>query len=169
MGGLVATMFLRLYPKMVVGIIYLDSFWLMPETYLTSEQRAQLAKDRTDDIKFRAMAESLVNSPATSVETKQAVLQAMMATPVHVRISATSTGSLPQVLPRETTFSLPALHLAVQGGYRDADWKHHLPNLEVREFPKVCHFLHMDDSQTINTAIEEFIERSKLFHDVPRA
>jgi pimeloyl-ACP methyl ester carboxylesterase len=161
MGGPVATMFLWLFPDTVAGIVYLDSFWRVPESYLTNEERARLLQWRSDDINFRTKIEELLTT-ATSAAAREAVLSAMLATPTHVRSSAVSAGSHSYTLPWERTNRVPALHLAVQGAWHDGYWKHHLPNLEIREFAGLSHFLHMDDPETINSAIEAFVAGNKL-------
>jgi pimeloyl-ACP methyl ester carboxylesterase len=161
MGGPVATMFLWLFPDTVAGIVYLDSFWRVPESYLTDEERTRLLQWRSDDINFRTKIEGLLTT-ATSAATRGAVISAMLATPTHVRSSAVSAGPHSYALPWEKMSQTPALHLAVQGAWYDGCWKHHLPNLEVREFLGLSHFLHMDDPDTINAAIEVFVVENKL-------
>jgi pimeloyl-ACP methyl ester carboxylesterase len=161
MGGPVATMFLWLFPDTLAGIIYLDSFWRVPESYLTDEERARLLQWRSDDMNFRAKIEELLTT-ATSAATREAVLSVMLATPTHVRSSAVSAGSNSYSVPWEKTSHIPALHLAVQGAWHDEYWKHHLPSLEIREFAGSSHFLHMDNPETINSAIEAFVVENKL-------
>lgn len=161
MGGPVATMFLWLFPDTVAGIVYLDSFWRVPESYLTNEERARLLQWRSDDINFRTKIEDLL-TPAASTATREAVLPAMLATATHVRSSVVSAGSHSYTLPWEKTSHISALHLAVQGAWHDGYWKHHLPNLEIREFAGLSHFLHMDDPGAINSAIETFVVETKL-------
>ena len=139
MGGPVATMFLWLFPDTVAGIIYLDSFWRIPESYLTNEERARLVQWRNDDINFQAKIEELF-STATSAANRKAVLLVMLATPPHVRSSAVSAGPHSYAVPWGKTSHIPALHLAVQGAWHDGYWKHHLPKLEVREFAGLSHF-----------------------------
>jgi pimeloyl-ACP methyl ester carboxylesterase len=162
MGGPVATMLLRLFPDQVTGIVYLDSFWQMPETYLNNEERAQLSREREDDATFTKTVEDMFERMTAST-TKDAVLQVMMATPKHVRLSACCTGSHPHALAWDKTFPVPALHLADQGAWQDGYWKHHMPNLEVRKFAKLGHFLHMMDPEAINAEIDEFIVQCNVF------
>ena len=161
MGGPVATMFLWLFPNTVTGIVYLDSFWRVPESYMTNEERDRLLQWRSNDLNFQAKIEELLTI-ATSGATRKAVLSIMLATPAHVRSSAVSAGSHSHAVPWEKTSHIPALHLAVQGVWHDGYWKHHLPKLEIREFAGLSHFLHMDDPETINLAIEGFVVESKL-------
>jgi pimeloyl-ACP methyl ester carboxylesterase len=52
MSGPVATMFLWLFPDPVASITYLDSFWRVPESYLTNEERAWLSQWCSDDTNF---------------------------------------------------------------------------------------------------------------------
>jgi pimeloyl-ACP methyl ester carboxylesterase len=161
MGGPVATTFLWLFADTVAGIVYLDSFWRIPESYLTNEERARLVQWRNDDINFEAKIEELF-STVTSAATRTAVLSVMLATPTHVRSSAISAVSHSYIVPWEKKGHIPALHLAVQGAWHDGYWKHHLPKLEVRKFAGLSHFLHMDDPEVINSAIEAFVVDSKL-------
>lgn len=150
MGGPVATMFLWLFPD------YLDSFWRVPESYLTNEERNLLLEWRDDDTNFRDKVEELLIT-ATSSANRKAILSIMLATPTHVRSSAVSAGSHSYAVPWEKNSSIPALHLAVQGAWHDGYWKHHLPRLEIREFAGLSHFLHMDDPEMINSAIGTFV------------
>lgn len=161
MGGPVATMFLWLFPNRVAGIVYLDSFWRVPESYLTNEDRNELLQSRSDDENFRATVEGMLTD-ATSATSREVILSVMLATPKHVRWSAVSAGSHWHAVPWEQTSPIPALHLAVQGAWHDENWKHHLPRLEIREYPCLSHFLHMDDPDTINREIEAFITKNKL-------
>lgn len=161
MGGPVATMFLWLFPDTVAGIVYLDSFWRVPESYLTNEERARLLQRRSDDANFRAKVEELLTA-ATPAATRKAILSVMLATPAHVRSSAVSAGPPAYAVPWEKSSPIPALHLAVQGAWHDVYWKHNLPKLGIREFAGSSHFLHMDDAETINSAIEGFVVENKL-------
>lgn len=161
MGGPVATMFLWLFPDTVAGIVYLDSFWRVPESYLTNEERARLVQWRSNDTNFQAKIEELLTA-ATSAATRKAVFSVMLATPTHVRSSAVSAGAHPHAVPWEKTSHVPAIHLAARDAWHDGYWKHHLPKLEIREFTGLSHFLHMDDPETINSAIEAFVIKSKL-------
>lgn len=161
MGGPVATMFLWLSPDRVAGIVYLDSFWRVPESYLTNEDRNELLQSRSDDENFQAMVEGMLTD-ATSATSREAILSVMLGTPKHVRWSAVSAGSHSHAVPWEQTSPTPALHLAVQGAWHDGYWKNHLPRLEIREYPGLSHFLHMDDPDTINREIEGFITKNKL-------
>ncbi|KAL6863497.1 hypothetical protein ACO1O0_003752 [Amphichorda felina] len=87
MGGPVSTMLLRLFPDVVAGIVYLDSFWQMPENYLTMAERRELGEHRFEDINFiRKVDELFADSTPTSV--RDMVRGVMMATPRHVRVSA---------------------------------------------------------------------------------
>ena len=161
MGGPVSNMFLRLFPKLVSGIIYLDSFWQMPESYLTIEQRRQLATHRSDDANFRTKIEELFTERTPSAA-RDLVLRTMMATPKQVRVSACCTESQPHALPWDTTFQIPALHLAVQGANTDRYWHHHMPKLQVREWAGLSHFLFLDEPQAMNTGMETFIIENNL-------
>lgn len=162
MGGPVTTMFLWLFSDTVAGIVYLDSFWRVPESYLSEGERVRLLQWRSDDTNFRVEVEELITI-ATPVATRKAILSVMLATPSHVRSSTVSAGSPSYDVPWEKTSPIPALHLAVQGAWHDEDWKRNLPKLETRELVGVSHFLHMDDSETINSAIEAFVIGNKLF------
>lgn len=162
MGGPVATSFLWLFPDHVAGIVYLDSFWRIPESYSTNEETAQLVQWRSDNTNFQAKIEELLTT-ATSAANREAILSVMLATPTHMRSSAVSAGSHSQAVSWERTSSIPALHLAAQGAWHDGYWKHHLPRLEVREFAGLSHFLHMDDPKTINAAVEAFVVETKIF------
>ncbi|GAB7325706.1 hypothetical protein MBLNU13_g09674t2 [Cladosporium sp. NU13] len=161
MGGAVATMFLWLFPDTVAGIVYLDSFWRVPESYLANQERARLLQWRSNDLNFQAKIEELLIA-TTSAATRKAVLSVMLATPTHVRSSAVSAGSHSHAIPWEKTSHIPALYLAVLGAWHDGYWKHHLPKLEIREFAGLGHFLHMDAPETIKSAIEAFVVESKL-------
>lgn len=161
MGGPVSTMFLRLFPNSVSGIIYLDSFWQTPESYLTIEQRMEIATHRADDINFKAKVDTLFGN-ATPQAVKDSVTQVMMATAKHVRLSACTAHGQPHSISWDTTFLVPALHLAAEGVQTDQYWHHHMPALEVREHKGLGHFLFMEDSTGINSEIRSFIADNKL-------
>lgn len=161
MGGPISTMLLRLFPGVVAGIVYLDSFWQMPESYLTMAERRELGAHRFEDINFISKVNELfADSTPTSV--RDMVRGVMMATPRHVRVSACTTESQPHALPWETTFAIPALQLAAPGATTDGYWHHHMPRLEVRELSGVGHFLFMEDAKRVNAEVEYFLIENKL-------
>lgn len=139
----------------------LSRFILASAGVLPDQRRkSRLLQWRSNDLNFQAKIEDLLTT-ATSGATRKAVLSTMLTTPAHVRSSAVSAGSHSHAVPWEKTSHIPALHLAVQGAWHDGYWKHHLPKLEIREFAGLSHFLHMDDPETINLAIEGFVVKSK--------
>lgn len=156
MGGPVSTMFLRLFPELVSGIIYLDSFWHMPESYLSIKERQELAEHRHDDASFENKIEELfvANTPSS---VRAMVLETMMATPKDVRLSACAPESQPHSIPWEKTFSIPALQLAAPGAKIDQHWHHHMPKLHVQELAGLGHFFFMEDPERVNEEAERFI------------
>ena len=161
MGGPFATIFLWLFLDTVAGIVYLDLFWRVPESYLTNEERAWSLQWLSNDLNFQAKIEELLIA-TTSAATRKAVLSVMLATPTHVRSPAIIAGSHLHAVPWEKTSHIPALHLAVQGAWHDGYWKYHLSKLEFRKFGGLSHFLYLDDPETINLAIEAFVVGSSL-------
>ena len=162
MGGPVSTMVLRLFPEIVAGIIYVDSFFNLPEHYLRGHQRSALALELELDDKFQNKIEQFW-SHKTTMETRQEVLNTMMATAKHVRVNATTTNCMPHDWRTDEIFDLPA-QLLVTPMYSELDprWLHHLPNLKKEIWNDNGHFLFMEEPDRFNAAIEGFLETHRL-------
>lgn len=163
MGGPVANMFLRLFPKRVLGIIYLDSFFHLPENYKSHAERRALGEARRDDTTFRDMIPTFFTEK-TGAEDREKIIDTMMATPVHVRLSATTTTSVPHALAWDQIFQIPALHIAAPYNAEKADghWFHHIPQLQTNVWHDHGHFLFVEDPERLNAEVEAFLREKNL-------
>ena len=162
MGGPVATLFLRKFPDRVAGIVYVDSFLYLPEHYLFWKERKQLARNLEDDSAFAAKVETLftVNTP---ISVKELVHRAMLATPKHVRITATTSDIFPPVFAHEQTFEIPAIHIAAPKGFpMHPQWFHHIPKLCLRQIEGVGHFLFLEKPERFNEEVQSFLQKNGL-------
>ena len=94
MGGPASTMFLRLFPYLVAGIIYVDSLFHSPETYLSVIERQALAKTLQEDSKLEALINSFWTEKST-LESRTKVLQTVMGTNERVKINIVTTDARP--------------------------------------------------------------------------
>lgn len=164
MGGPVSTMVLRLFPAKIKGIIYVDSFFHLPEHYLTDQDRKQLAIRHSDDAKFEALIRTFFTDNTTDAVQKH-ILTVMTTTAKHVRCNATTTSSLPYALHYRDVFQVPALHI-VAPMFADIDkhWLHHLPKLEAEIWPENGHFLFMENASRFNDRVESFLLEKSLLN-----
>lgn len=163
MGGPVSTTFLRLFPEQVSAIIYVDSFFNLPENYLSQVERKQLSNKLNDD-KFYLTLLATFFTARTTPEMQKQVIEVMTGTAKHVRTNATTTDFLPPPFRWGDVFDIPALHL-VTPRFADIDreWLHHLPRLESKEWNDYGHFLFMEDAERFNSEVLGFLEQNKLF------
>ena len=162
MGGPVSTMFLRLYPERVAGIIYVDSFFHLPEQYLTMQERKEHSEGLSDDSYFKAKIEGLF-SVKTTPDTRDDVLRTMMTTPKHVRTNATTTNCMHHAWRSEEIFDCPALLLVCPiFAELDRNWRYHLPKLEVNLWRENGHFLFMEDPKRFHAEVFDFLDRHRL-------
>ena len=164
MGGPVTTMFLRLFPQRVLGIIYLDSFFHSPENYMSHAERRALGETRRDNDNFRDKIHTLFTE-RTDDEVRKKVINTMMATPMHVRISASTTHSVPHALAWDQVFEIPALHITTLGNAESADkqWLHHIPQLQTNVWHHdYSHFLFLEDPERLNAEVEAFLREKNL-------
>lgn len=158
MGGPVSTMVLRLFPDLVSGIIYVDSFFNLPENYLTQSQRKELAERHADDEKFRTLLQTIFKTKRTTQAVMDRVLETMMGTAKHVRTNATTTIAQPHTWKYDEVYQIPAL-LIVTPRHEDIDrhWLHHIPQLKISVWKDNGHFLFMEDPELFNSEVEKFL------------
>ncbi|RVX72313.1 hypothetical protein B0A52_04518 [Exophiala mesophila] len=162
MGGPVSTMTLRLNPSGVVGVVYVDSFFHLPESYLTASQRKDLAVSHADDKKFREFLDPF-KTDKTSSENWKRVVDTMTGTPLHVRTNATTTLVQPHAWKYDEIYDIPALHLVTPYFANiDRHWEHHLPQLKQSIWHGNGHFLFMEEPERFNKAVEEFVTKHGL-------
>ena len=165
MGGFISTMVLRLYGEQKVkGIVYCSSFWLMPAHYLTVTQRHQWREALKDDESFFG----IFNERWTSKSSKSMIerIRKTMCdeTPLHVRLSAATTNSLPHHWRWDEVYAkTPMLHIT---STNETDWyeqyRHHLPNLVTEKWEDVSIFLFMEEPERFNERVETFLKEHKL-------
>lgn len=162
MGGPVSTMALRLNPSGVVGVVYVDSFFHLPESYLTISQRKELAIAHSDDVRFRSFLEPFKSGKMPHDNWKR-VIDTMTGTPLHVRTNATTTIVQPHAWKYDEIYDIPALHLVTPVFANiDRHWSHHMPQLQQSLWEDYGHFLFMEEPERFNKAVEEFVTKYKL-------
>ena len=162
MGGPVATTLLRLRPEVIAGVVYVDSFFHLPEHYLTQVDRTALTQAMGDDAGFEAKI-GMFWSPRTSPDVQRRVKEAMLGTSKYVRTHSISAHELPRAWHWEEVYDIPALQIAAPLTAKiDQSWRHHLPRLEVEVWEANGHFLFMEDTQRFNEAVEAFLSKHKL-------
>lgn len=167
LGGPIATMVLRLFGYssstravgnvVVAGIIYVDSFLHLPESYLNAEERKRLGQARLNDEKFIADINTLFTSD-TSENIRETVLRTMLATPKHVRAVAVTSMTQPHALGYNEVYEqVPAINIiAPNCAPIDRHWFHHLPLLKVKEMTGVSHWLFLEKPEEFNQEVENF-------------
>ena len=162
MGGPVATMVLRLFPQKVAAIIYVDSFFHLPETYLTHAERKECAARHADDAKFRDLLNVFWTSKTTEPMKKQ-IVDTMTGTAKHVRCNATTTGAQPHAWRWEEVYEILALHIVTPTNEKlDGAWLRHVPRLETRVWKENGHFLFMEDAERFNAEVETWLTSKGL-------
>ena len=165
MGGFISTMFLRLFgEEKVRGITYVSSFWSMPAHYLTATQRRQWRDCLKNDEDFFAIFNQRWTSKSSPAMIKKMRKQMVDQTPLHVRLGAVTTDSLPHCWRSDEVYaSTPMLHITSTNA---PDWdeqhKQHLPNLVTEKWENVSIFLFMEDPERSNGRVEKFLEEYKL-------
>jgi pimeloyl-ACP methyl ester carboxylesterase len=162
LGGPVSTMLLRLFPDTVSAIIYVDSFFNLPDYYLTRSQRQELGERLSDDSKFEALIRTVIGTRATD-EQRNEILKVMRNTPKHVRVNARTTNSQPAAMSVDQIYPIPAL-LLVTPRYADIDkdWIRHIPRLEVKLWEGHGHFPFLEDHVRFNHEVETFLQQHQL-------
>ncbi|KAJ9603730.1 hypothetical protein H2200_011916 [Cladophialophora chaetospira] len=162
LGGPVSTMVLRLFPDLVAAIIYVDSFFNLPEYYLTNAQRRDFAGKLSDDTKFPAVVRAAIRERATD-EQRDEIIRVMEKTPKHVHVSARTTDSLPDPMSKDQVYRIPALHVVTPRFVDfDPDWLIHLPRLETSVWEGHGHFPFMEDAVRFNQEVEAFLSEHQL-------
>lgn len=162
LGGPVSTMVLRLFPDSVLGIIYVDSFFNLPEYYLNSLQREELAKTLSDELGFETLIRKITGGRATD-EQKDEILEVMKRTAKHVRVNVRTTEAQPDAMSVDEIYHIPAV-LLVTPRYADIDkaWLYHLPQLEMRLWEDHGHFPFLEDATRFNHEVDLFVKKHKL-------
>ncbi|KAK5044752.1 hypothetical protein LTR84_010526 [Exophiala bonariae] len=162
MGGPVSTTFLQLFSEQVSGIVYVDSFFNLPENYFTQTERKELSFKLNNDTAFVETVNTFF-SPRATADIRSLVIDTMAGTAKHVRTNATTTDLLPPPFRWNDVYEIPALHI-VTPRFADIDraWLRHLPKLETREWADYGHFLFMEDPTRFNREVEAFVVENKL-------
>lgn len=163
LGGPISTMFLRLFPDKVAGIIYVDSFFQPPETYMTHAQRRQFSRQLVDNDFFGGLLHYFW-TPRTTDEVKSTVTTCMMSAAKHVRCNANTTYAQPHAWRWDEIYNIPAVHIIPPFAERfiDQAWYRHLPKMEKLVWPDNGHFLFMEDPEKFNKDVDEWLKKEKL-------
>lgn len=181
LGGPIATMFLRLFGApsstravenavVVAGIVYVDSFLHLPESYLNAEERKGLGQARLNDEKFIADINTLFTSD-TSENIRETVLRTMLATPKHVRAVAVTSMTQPHALGYNEVYEqVPAINIVAPNCTPvDRHWFHHLPLLKVKKMTGVSHWLFLEKPEEFNQEVENFLSNTGISHSSNQA
>lgn len=162
LGGPVSTMVMRLFPNLVAGVIYVDSFFQLPDHYLTSVERVALAAKIDQDAVFRQIIETFF-SAKTDVEARELVLSTMLATPKHVRLRATTSNYTPHAWRDDEVYDVPALNIVTpRFSKHDSEWERHVPRLRKQVWNGNGHFLFMEEPARFAGAVETFLKEERL-------
>ncbi|KAH8701904.1 Alpha/Beta hydrolase protein [Talaromyces proteolyticus] len=178
MGGPIATMFLRLFAPcpaaavdapslqnsvIIAGIVYVDSFLHLPESYMTLQQRQSLGKSLEDDDAFIAKVNRLFTSD-TGETVRETVLRTMLATPKHVRARATTSKVIPHAMAYDEVYGqVPAINIVAPScPPAHGHWFHHLPLLKIKKMTGVSHWLFLEKPEQFNMEVEGFLRDNNL-------
>lgn len=162
LGGPIATMLLRLYPSIVAGIVYVDSFFINSESCLSEVGRTELAEQLQDDTFFEAKINGFATE-RTTTKVRAAIHNTMFETKTHVRVNALTTNFLPHAWRWDDVFEVPALLIAAPKLARiDQQWLHHLPQLKISIWEGHGHFLFMEDCDRFNAEVQAFLAKHSL-------
>lgn len=163
MGVVIATMFLRLYPDLVLGIFYADGPFQAPHGLMSRAQRHEISSMQEDDVKFRQTFQAMLgNLDKTQGEW---VLDQMLSAPKHMRVTSVTTATQPHSFRHDEIYDLPALRIEGTFGPPDPRWKHHVPQLENRVWEGVGHFINLEDPDRFNKEVIEWISSHKLLQE----
>ena len=166
MGGFISTTVLRLLgEERIKGIVYVSSFWFMPAHYLTTPQRSAWKENLVDDENFFSIFETGFTSAATPDAIVSRIRKTMVdETPLHVRLNAACTDSLPHQLRWDEVFAkTPMLHVTYsEAPAWDEQYRRHLPRLVTERREGVSVFLFMEEGQRFNERVERFLEENGL-------
>lgn len=162
MGGPISTTVLRLFPDLVKGIVYVESFFRLPEHYLTNLELEAVRARTSSDSAFEPWVRGILTNATPSVI--ETVINRMLSTPIHVRISATSTESRPHAFQYDEVYDIPALHIGTFFAKMDPFWKFHMPQIELQEeqWRDCSHFPFLDQPERFNEAVAKWIEEKGL-------
>lgn len=162
LGGPISTMFLRMFPDSVLAIIYVDSFFNLPEYYFTSQQRKELAGTLSDEVKFETLIRTITGRWATD-EQKSEIMKVMKRADKHVRVNVRTTENQPDAMSADEVYNIPAV-LLVTPRYADIDkaWLYHLPRLETMLWEDHGHWPFMEDATRFNHEVDMFVKKHRL-------
>ncbi|KAK5154543.1 hypothetical protein LTS14_006680 [Recurvomyces mirabilis] len=160
MGGPVATMLLRLHSNRVSAIIYVDSFFDLPENYVNQKQRKAWRESLMDDQEFRDTIRRRFLTDRMTETVKERILQVTTETSKYVRLHSVTTDKLPHAWRHDEVYDIPAL-LLVTPVYADIDrrWLQHMPGLQVENWNDHGHFLFMEEPVVFNSRVKNFMKQ----------
>jgi pimeloyl-ACP methyl ester carboxylesterase len=159
MGGPVAITALRLFPEKVRALVLVDSFLRLPQDYLNLQEKRQRAANLAGKAGHDGFAASLESffTPRTSPGARAAIRRVMLATPEHVRISATCSPAIPPPFRPDEQYDVPLRHIQVARRVVSAEWARIFPRFEVERWEDHGHFLFMEDPDRFNGSLLAFL------------
>jgi pimeloyl-ACP methyl ester carboxylesterase len=156
LGGPVAITALRLFPDKIHALVLVDSFLRLPQDYLNLQEKKQRAAALAGKAGHDAFAASLEGffTSRTSPEARAAIRRVMLATPEHVRISATCSPAIPPPFRATEQYAVPLHHIQVARREVSAEWARIFPQHEVEKWEDHGHFLFMEDPARFNASLE---------------
>ncbi|KAK4554180.1 hypothetical protein LTR86_008707 [Recurvomyces mirabilis] len=141
-------------------IIYVDSFFDLPENYVNQQQRKAWRESLEDDQEFREAIRRRFLTDRMTDAVKERILQVTTKTSKYVRLHSVTTDKLPHAWRHDEVYDVPAL-LLVTPVYADIDrrWLQHMPRLQVENWDDHGHFLFMEEPVMFNARVKKFVEQ----------
>lgn len=163
LGGNIAYTFVRMFPRKVKSVVFVDAYATRPvttpgpQTRALYQKRARSLSGPAGERKFLGQVNAMF-SDQTTPEMREEIRSKMLRTPEYVRVAAvTSVSKLAPADPDES-FDIPAL--AVIASYlpeRVEIMRSSFPELQIEKWDKYGHFLMMEDPERFNETLEAFL------------
>lgn len=165
MGGGVCTMFLRRFSRFisVAGIVYVESFFHLPESYMTVEGLGRHVMRLSDpDVLNQAMDEVWTSSTGSDVQ--ELVKSSMKRADSLACLNALANPYTHTMSWREI-HQVPAVHLTTPRleWFDKEAWLHHIPRMKVKMWGEEHgNFLFLEDPSRFNEDVERFLTENDL-------
>jgi len=165
LGGNIAYTFVRLFPRQVKSVIFVDSLVTQPPpskavaaALARYRQKARSLSGQAGEKNFIRQVNAMF-SDRTSPELRDEIRAKMLATPEYVRVAAVSSLSKLESPDPAPSFPIPALEISATyaAGAVRALMQPIFPSLQIQKWEKYGHFLMMEDPERFNRTLESFI------------
>ncbi|KAK5054490.1 hypothetical protein LTR84_001381 [Exophiala bonariae] len=165
-GGVVSTMFLRCFSRFisVVGIIYVESFLHLPQSYIPAEGvRRQVENLSSPGILNQAINEVWSTSKNPDV---QRLLKCSMKRADRLSCLNTLANPYTHTMDWAEIHQVPAVHFTTPRleWFDKQAWLHHVPQLKVKMWGEEHgNFLFLEDPDRFNQDVVNFLAENDLF------